>query len=270
MSESTISDPLDLVAYLTRSRNRVIVLETLNRIVCTRGELKEMTGISQATLGRILDVFVQRGWVEKGGQTYCITPLGTFLAEELLTFLHTVNHIMHLEEVARLLPPEEIDFDLSHLSEATIVRPSQTDAIAPVRRMLEHLGDADRVTLLTNTVASQGLAATNRAISEGNQSLEAVITDEAYQMVLNDSEMYDLLQEMIASERAHIYHYEGSVPHLVALCDGTGIISPANALGIPQAVIETTNETVCDWIADTVEEYRQQARLLTVEVLPEL
>ena len=54
---------LDDVDFLTRSEHRVTVLETLADEPHEYTELKDLTGVSRVTLGRLLAQFEEKGWI---------------------------------------------------------------------------------------------------------------------------------------------------------------------------------------------------------------
>lgn len=54
---------LEEVEFLARSPNRITVLDTLTEGPIERYDLEEITGVTRAKLGRILDDFEERGWI---------------------------------------------------------------------------------------------------------------------------------------------------------------------------------------------------------------
>lgn len=76
-----MDQPLDAVEYLSRSENRVQVLEALTANALTRCDLQEEIGVSQATLSRILQDFTDRGWVRKQGAVYEATVFRSWVAD---------------------------------------------------------------------------------------------------------------------------------------------------------------------------------------------
>lgn len=70
--------PLADIAFLVRSNHRVRVLEELATDERTRRGLHEKPGISQPTLGRVLDGFQEREWVDENGRAYTLTPFLSF------------------------------------------------------------------------------------------------------------------------------------------------------------------------------------------------
>jgi DNA-binding IclR family transcriptional regulator len=59
------ADALADVDYLSRSDNRVTLLDALAEGAATRRALAEETGVSRATLDRIVTEFEERDWAER-------------------------------------------------------------------------------------------------------------------------------------------------------------------------------------------------------------
>ena len=55
-------DILETVAYLSRTENRIEVLEALAEQPRSSRALRQVTGVSKATVNRILNEFEERTW----------------------------------------------------------------------------------------------------------------------------------------------------------------------------------------------------------------
>jgi predicted transcriptional regulator len=78
-----MDSPLDLVAFLTRSENRVETLLALADGPATRPDLQDETGVARATLSRILADFRRHDLATRDAHEYAATPLGELLAAGL-------------------------------------------------------------------------------------------------------------------------------------------------------------------------------------------
>jgi hypothetical protein len=139
LSLDVLEPPLDDIAYLARSDNRVTVLEALGKQARTRRELHETTGISQPTLGRILGGFEDRAWVRKNGKTYELTRFGELVATDFAQLMDTAEAVQRLRSLEPSLPLDDLDFDIRLLTQGTITTPRPTDASAHFRRERELL-----------------------------------------------------------------------------------------------------------------------------------
>ena len=107
---------LDDVDFLTRSEHRVTVLEALADEPHEYTELKDLTGVSRVTLGRLLAQFEEKRWIVENEQ-YKITPVGEIIASDLLTLLETTELAQELQDVIQWLPTAAMDDILKLLSE---------------------------------------------------------------------------------------------------------------------------------------------------------
>jgi predicted transcriptional regulator len=263
--------PLDDVEFLARSPHRVEVLRTLATGPRTRPALHEETHVSQPTLGRVLGSFEDRNWVERRGREYAVTPFGGLIAEEFDGLLDTVETVQRLGEVIPLLPTEQMDFDVRLFGDATVTTPTSGDTFRHVRRVEELVYEAGHLRLLSTTVAT-GSAEENRtradAFFESDQTVESVITANTLDQSLMDPELAAIFAETSTSGRVKLYLFEGSIPHMLGVADGTTFLVPFDDRSFPAAVIETENETIHAWVEETIDEYIAKSTRLTVDDLP--
>lgn len=98
-----MTEPLDDIEFLSRSINRVTVLEELSSYPQTRARLEASTDVSKVTIGRILDDFLDRGWIVKTGDTYQTTPIGEVIATDFSQLRTTVETAQKLRSIAPYL-----------------------------------------------------------------------------------------------------------------------------------------------------------------------
>jgi DNA-binding IclR family transcriptional regulator len=108
------------VEFLALSENRVAVLRLLAEGPRTRSDLAGETGASQATLGRILQDFADRSWIERRGGEYAATATGRLVSRGFTDLLDILETERELRGVVEHLPTDELTFDLRHLSNATV------------------------------------------------------------------------------------------------------------------------------------------------------
>ncbi len=268
LSLDTLDPPLDDVAFLARSNNRVDVLDELAADDYTRRELRDITGISQPTLGRILDGFQERAWVAKNGRTYTLTPFGRLLVGEFRALLDTAGTIQQLRDLAPRLPLDAMDFDIRQLADATVTTPKPTDASAHFRREGELLARTDRVQFLCNQAQPETVEVYRDWVVESEGTLETIIAGDAIDAAIDHPTMREYLHDMLSSDRVAIYRYDGPVSVMLGLLDDVASIIPLDETGIPCAFIESDNETVQAWVTGRLETYREEADRLTLEHLP--
>lgn len=263
LSLDSIEPPIDDIAFLSRSNHRVRVLGELRDEGRTRRELRDLTGISQPTIGRILEGFEERAWIAKNGGGYELTAFGRLLAEEFETFKDTVWAIQQLRDLAPRLPLDEMDFDLRRLGDATVTTPKPTDATAHVRREGELLERTDRVRFLCNQAQPESVERYRDWAIEGARQFEAIIAGDAIDAAGDHPTMGSHLADLLAADHVTVYRYDGPVSIMLGLLDDVASIVPLDDNGVPCAFVESEDETVRGWVADTLESYRTRAEPVT-------
>lgn len=264
--------PLDDVEFLARSSHRVGVLRTLAAGARTRPNLHQETGIPQPTLGRILGDFEDRRWVERLGREYALTAFGALVAEEFETLLDTVETVQRLGDVVAQLPTDEMDFDVREFRDATITTPESGDAFGHLRRLEELFFGADRARLLSPTVAMGSLEdyqETYQAFLDSDKQAESVVSVDTLAQVQADEMSRQMFRPAFETGRVKMFLYDGTIPFLLAVTDGTALLAPTDEHDIPVALVETRNEAILSWVETTYEEYRAQSRQVTVDDLPQ-
>lgn len=237
----------------------------------TRPALHEETGISQPTLGRILEPFRDRNWVERRGQEYALTPWGELVVDEFDGLLDTVETIQHLDNVIQLLPTDEMDFDVRRFGSATITTPQTGDVLRHVRRAEELLSGADHVRIAADTIAPNSLEEQRDRVvnaSEDDLVIESVITGDAIEQAFADRRLVGFIRDLLESGQAPVYRYDGTIPMTFATADEIAILAPTDEQGMPRALIETEDEVIRAWVDEQFDLYKERSTELTVDDLP--
>lgn len=260
--------PLSDIEFLARSDHRVTVLETLTREGQTPNELQEETGISRATIGRVLGDFEERGWATRSGRTYVRTPFGDLLSEEFTSLLETVEMIQRIQMLAQWLPLDELNVDLRAFQDAVVTMPNRSDVLAYIRRSEAMLRDASQVRILTSSIFPDTLEGQVESVIAGEQTQEAILTSAALDAAFTDPEVTTWTREIIESDNATVYRYEGPIPFMLSVLDDTAVIAPLDDYGVPRALVESCNEEIRSWVNRTLDQYRDEAVRLTLEMVP--
>lgn len=260
--------PLDDIAYLARSEHRVTALARLADEPMTRRTLHDETGISQPTLGRLLDGFEERGWAtcdRTNGRTYELTPVGEAVADAFADLLTTVETMQRFRAVAEHLPLEDIGFDLRRFATADITVPSATDATAHMRREDELIADADSVRFLCSSSFGPGIKAYRDRIVGSDKQFEAVITADALDAALDDPDSAEWIEDLAAAENVSIYRYDGALDLILGVIAEVVSLVPLDDAGRPLAFIETRDEVIRAWAEAELDAYRERADRLEAD-----
>jgi len=260
--------PLDDVEFLARSPHRVAVVRLLQGGPWTRPDLHHETGISQPTLGRVLESLEDRAWIDQDGRTYALTPIGTLVTEEFADLLDAVETIHRLDDVIGMLPIDQLDLDVRLLSGATVTAPEPSDVLGHIRRA-EELVIADRVRLLTTTVLPDSV---QKLLDrhDGGTSLhhEAIFTGDAFETGLANPVIVASARKLLDIDGVELFRFDGTVELMMAVADETAVLGPLDGQQMPRAFIESDDETVHSWVEAKLDEYRAASSPITLDDLP--
>ena len=257
-------DALEDVAYLSRSANRVEILDALTDRPRTRRELTEQVGASRTTLDRIVNELEDRGWAERTTDgEYVSTPTGTQLIREFRPFLESVEAIRRLDIAVEWLPVDELNIGLRHFSDATVRWPEQDDPAETIDLMNQLVREASRFRILTHLKPPASLLRETRdGVVSGRLTLEAVSTDSApgYRGV-QQSDRRELLREILEAG-GQLYRCDGPIPCNLWIIDETVLIKKSRPGPIDAsygAPIVSENSAVRSWAEDLIDRYIAEA-----------
>lgn len=258
-----MSDGLATVAFLATSENRVRVLTVLADQPRERADLRAETATTRATLARVLNELEERGLVRKDAKTYEATPAGRTLIEAFETAVETAAGLETLGDLVAWFPFDDVDFDVRHLHDARVVRPTKTDAIRPISRSLELIDEAERVRVVASQHAPPALEAFREGVDAGRLHLDAVVTREVFEACKQSPRDIDHLRALLASPRAEFAVTNVALGHNAAANDDTIVLTVSDDSGAPQAIIETEAPAVVDWFDGFFDHHREAATPIT-------
>lgn len=257
-------EALEDVAHLTRSENRVRVLESLAERSSSRRELEAETGIPRATVGRTLADFQDRGWVGRDdGRTYSLTPAGRCVAASLTPFIERMVAIRKLGDMVAWLPTDEVAVDLRAFRDATIRRPERADPFAHIARATELLSAADSFRCLVGVAPPPEFEQVMRdRVVAGSLTTCHVITAEELAYLRDQPHRVHRWREYVAGG-ANLYCFDGAIPCNLLVFDDTVLVG--NAQSNPDresAIVECDDEAAVAWADRVIDRYRRQAATL--------
>ncbi|WP_435102202.1 helix-turn-helix transcriptional regulator [Halarchaeum sp. P4] len=258
---------LEEVEFLARSPNRVEVLRLLAEDRHTRTELAEATGASQATLGRILTDFQERAWVRRAGSEYVATATGRLVASGFTDLLDIIETERELRDVVEYLPTHAMDFDLGHLADATVTFPSETRPDAPVKRVVDLIGDASEVAVFSHAFNERSLSAVHERVTAGAATFRGVFSEHAIDALADAPDLRALLEDLLAHDDAAVRVHGEGIPLAVTTADETVHLLLRDENGVLQASLDTDDDAVRSWANDTFDHYWRSAAPLDADEL---
>jgi len=250
--------PLEDLAYLSRSKSRIDLLNTLSVASHTRGELEAETRIPRTTIDRVVNELEERDWVRRTrGGVYEATPAGKRISAEITRAVGSMQAIRHLAEAVAWLPDDELTIGLHHFNEATVRRPESNDMSAPTTFATDLVQEATEFLCLVNTPPS--LAFEDSLIEgqvAGRLKTEHVINKDGLD-VLKDDRNRASRWATYMDAGATVHRYDGRIPCNLLVVDESVLIldrQPAAVEGI-----ECTESAVRLWARGIIDEYRARA-----------
>lgn len=251
--------PPELLQFLTRSDNRVTVLEALaTGTVSTRSELQRETGISRSTLNRILGELEDQNLASKVGYRYEVTLFGGFLAGRLRSVFDSVETILQLQRLLKQLSDTNPDSTFTDHTSSEILTPTSSDPVAPARRFADLLRAASHVRLLVPAVIP-ALSDVDSANGDGTQLFEVVIPHVAFEGAWDNSVASRRLRVLMKSGDVSVFSYEGDIDYVVGTIDKTAVVGLTDDAGTIQGYIETSDNIDRSSTEAIVEAYQQHA-----------
>lgn len=252
-----MDEPLEAVAYVARSPNRIRVLEALGEGPHTRRELGDLTGASRSTISRTLSDLEDHRWIERSGDHYLATPLGRLVSEGISPLVETMETVEALHDVAHLLPADA-DIDLRAFVDATIATPDSVDPTAHMDRGFEHIATADRFEILANTAIPRFIAEAVTRLRHEDFSFTAVVPAEFVRELAPDSTILTGLGDIVDSGGA-VRLVNGEIDHNVAVADDVVVLWLCDDAGTHQGLLVTENRRVREWATALIDRHDAHA-----------
>lgn len=260
------AEPLDAIAYLSRSANRVRILDALASGAFDRRALGEATDVAPTTVGRIVNELEERGWAERSDDgTYVATARGRLVAEEFAPLIEAMDAILTLGEAVDWLPVDELSVGIRHFRDATIWR---STANAPIKT-IEHLADRIRAAETFRALSflappSPAAEAIEDGVVDGDLTIEFVLAGGLVDFLRSEDDSSLDWSACIAAG-GRIYRYGGRIPCHLFVLDETALVMGERPAG-PASFLESDDETVLDGVLELFETYRDEAEVVDPEV----
>lgn len=252
--------PIDDVAFLARSPNRVRALEALSERPLTRSELMSEVDVSKSTASRVLADLLRRGWITESNGEHQTTVVGELVAADFSRLETTMAAAARLGPVAKWLP-EDLGFDLRRLADAFVLDPDRYDPVAQIERWMEITRKADQVWLVTSTI-SRSLAELFRdEVADGMEYRGVLSTG----VVEKCRERRAIRRPTLALLEAgsELYEFSGDMPHVLGCFDELAVFVGLDDAGATRLAFESSDDEVRTWALQEFDRYREAATELT-------
>lgn len=254
--------PLDDVAFLARSPNRVRALEALSERPLTRSELMDVVDVSKATASRVLADLLERGWITESNGEHETTVVGDLVAADFSRLETTMAAAAELGPVAEWLP-DDFGFDLRRLADAFVLDPDRYDPVAQIDRWMALTREADQVWLVTSTASRIILDVYREEVLAGMESQAVFAASLVEEIRVKDAFRESTVACLEAG--AELYEYPGEMPHVLGVFDDLAVFVGLDDTGATRLAFESSDETVRAWALDEFHRYRELATELTTD-----
>ena len=254
-----MTPPVEDVEFLSRSAHRVAVLDALADGPRDRAELRDETGASDPTIGRILGDFEARGWTRRDGHAYALTRPGAYVAEHFAALLTRMETERRLRDAWPLLPGDLDGFDLDLLVDAVVTTVEPDDPYAPENRCASFYPTTDRVrgfdAALTAPHTFEGLA----ELVLGGLEAEFVVTPDLSRNL--EASYPEADRALTASENLTLW-LNGSLPtcRVVVFDERVGVGGYDPDSGVLGVYVDSDAPELREWAVSTFERFRRAAR----------
>lgn len=255
---------LEDVEFLARSTHRVAVLSVLAEGPRSRNALREETGASDPTIGRILGDFEERGWVVRTGHEYDLTDPGAFVAEHFAALLDRMATERRLRDVWELLPGQLPGFSIELVADAVVTTVEPGDPYAPANRCASFYPKTDRVrgfdAALTAPHNFESLAS---LVAEG-LTAEFVLPPA---VAANLHASYPEAERLMTASDNVTTWWNDDLPlcRVIVFDDRVGVGGYDPESGVLSVYVDSDGAALREWAVSTFEAFRREARPATGE-----
>ena len=147
-----MNSAIEEIEFIARSKYRVEVLTELAETGQDRADLRSATGAHASSISRVLAAFEERGWVDRRGSTYELTPLGEFVADRFGALRDAMETEGKLRDVWPWLPREMDGFSAELFEDAVVAYPGPGYPYEPLERVIHLVEESDAMWALGATV----------------------------------------------------------------------------------------------------------------------
>ena len=257
----------DDLEFLVTSDHRVAVLDALAEGPSDRAELRSTTGASSPTMSRILTDFEKRNWVERG-DTYHLTDLGEFVANQLTEFVEAMTIEQQLRDVWDWLPHEFDGFSVELFSDVAITYPNPGFPDRPVERRIELI--TETTTWRGFGMAMLGLRTLETSFDRFLDQQEEFVCEYIYppavfEELLSWGDTEAIMEAANSDSYTVLLHDDLPIDDRYEIClfdDCVTICCYDHENGGLQALIETTSSDMRAWAESYYEQFRKEAQPL--------
>lgn len=256
-------DPaIQAIEFLARSEHRLAVLDALAERPLDRRDLREATGASDPTIGRVLRDFEDRSWIGRDGPAYNLTPLGEYVTDLFFDLRDGMRTGETLRDVWQWLPREMDEFTVEYFEDVVVAYPGPSYPYTPIERVTHLLESTETIRGLGTTIYKSGnLDVFCRRVIDGME-MEYIYSLPILQAIVDWNP--DLTAEAFACENCTVFLHD-DLPDddrcgLNIMDERIGICGHDPDTAQLEAVLDTPSPEARDWAGAVYAQCRDEAR----------
>ena len=250
------------IAFLARSKHRVVALDALAEEPHSREELLEITDVSSSTIRRTIREFEGRSWVSREGRRYEATQLGRFVAAGIEEIVRRIEVERKLRDVWELLPIDSHDLTVKMFSDAKVTLAKSSNPYGPVDRFLSLLENTDRFRFVGFDMAIVELCK-DEVYQHVVEGMRVDIVDPPSVSRYIIDEYPDYYEDIMQMDKFSVRVHDDLPDYGIILFDErVGITAYEADSGAVRVLVDTDDTEVREWAESKYESYLSESRPL--------
>jgi predicted transcriptional regulator len=254
----TAEDGHDGAQYLAGSPVRVAILRALREEPRRPAELTDAVDATRTTVQRILGGFRERNWVVKRDADYRVTPTGVRVHDAYETLLTEVERGERYGRFAEAVERVGVDFPPEGIPDSELTVASDQNPLAVVDRLTDLLRESRGAEIrAVSPVVLQQFNDAAAAALDGGADVELIIDRRVADASV--AEFGPATDRALNDDDAEVYVSADPIEYGLVRCDDVACVTAYDERNNPRCVLESTDETVVDWVDEAFASLRDEA-----------
>jgi predicted transcriptional regulator len=241
--------------------NLPVLLEVRDSGSLTQKEIGRRLGHPKSTTHRKIRWLEEMDIVRRSDPGYELTELGRFVADKIEDCHSKVNAATEFEEFLGVVFDSGLSLD--DIQDADVTRVRDENPFEPMTRLAELVDGVKEGYVLARSMAPRGFAAGRESIRRGNTDLEIVVDSDIPEYVDVGEWFGDGVESAIETDELKIWVHD-DIEYNLAVLDGKLCLGSEDENGVPDALLETTDEGAVEWAREEIERHKEGSERLTV------
>jgi predicted transcriptional regulator len=241
--------------------NLPVLLEVRDSGSLTQKEIGRRLGHPKSTTHRKVRWLEDMDLAHRSGSGYELTDLGRFVTEKLEDCHSKVERAVEYEEFLGVVSDTELG--LGDIRDAEVTRVCEENPFEPMTRLAELVDGTQEAYVLAKSMAPRGFAAGRESIRRGDTELEIVVDSDIPEYIDVGEWFGDGIENALETGRLNVWIHD-DIEYNLAVLDGKLCLGSEDESGVPDAILEVTDERAVEWAHEQVERHKEDSERLAV------